>query len=97
MCPTSLGDADIRALSHPYIVELAESAGLGGSLNWLCEYIATKKMPIQGDVPDHELTKKNSGWGEVKRVGVATRTFNVPFIRPEKDMEFEDFWGLPEE
>ena len=43
------------------------------------------------------MTKKNSGWGEVKRVGVATRTFDVPFIRPDVNMEFEDFWGVPEE
>lgn len=84
-------------MSHSYLVELATSAGLSGSLSWLCEYIATEKVPIQGDVPETELTKKNLGWGEVKRVGVGSRTFNVPFMRPNVDMDFDEFWGMPEE
>lgn len=81
-------------MGHKDMVDLENSCGLDGSLEWLCEYIETGVMPTRGIVPESKRTSKNRGWGSVEKVGVGTRTFDVPFIRPE-NQAIEEFFALP--
>ena len=93
---SGLNESDVRQLNNPKLLQLAESAGLKGSLSWLCEFITSGGIiPTGALVPDHQLTSKSRGWDEVRKIGVSNRTYDLPFMRPSNDMEFEVFWGLP--
>ena len=79
------------------MLDVASSAGLEGSLTWLCEYVKTGIMPTRGLIPDDSVTEKERGWGTVELVGAKNRTCHIPFTRPVEGLSFEEFFGLPKE
>ena len=70
---------------------------LDGSLQWLCDYVRTGKMPTRGLIPDAQITVKQRGWGTVELVGVKERSVHLPFIRPLQKSTAQDFFKLPQE
>ena len=95
--PHKMGDGHIRHFGQKNVVDMAASADLAGSMQWLTEIVVTGLVPTRGEVPPKSCPMKARGWDVVEKVGYGNRTFNTPFIRPNNRMDFEDFFCLPSE
>lgn len=80
----------LSLLRHRQYEQSALAADLGGSLEWLRDLVRTSKMPTHG-VDNVKIVSKAQHFGSVEQVGVETRLYDLPIIRPEKMAQPEMF------
>ena len=78
----------------------AEAAGQKESLEWVWECASTGTVVSMGRVNDLDgdgaETENRSQWGQVERLGYATNSFDLPFIRETVFISsLSEFWKLP--